>query len=80
MRRQKLAEKLECLSALNVLLNMDEKGDAAIGMENDEPEASKDDKEAADFRRRIFRLPRNGRIQGKIGATNSMRLHIKKKK
>ena len=33
-----LAEKLERLSALNALLNMDEKGDNALGMDDDAPE------------------------------------------
>lgn len=33
-----LSEKLERLSALNALLNMDEKGDEGIGMDDDEPE------------------------------------------
>ena len=33
-----LAEKLDRLSALNALLNMDEKGDNAIGMEDDTPD------------------------------------------
>ena len=33
-----LSEKLERLSALNALLNMDEKGDDAIGMDDDAPE------------------------------------------
>ena len=42
-----LAEKLERLSALNALLNMDEKGDDGIGMD-DEPESSNDEKDVAD--------------------------------
>lgn len=42
-----LAEKLERLSALNVLLNMDEKGNDRIDMD-DEPEAPKSEKEVAD--------------------------------
>ena len=33
-----LSEKLDCLSALNALLNMDEKGDDGIGMEDDKSE------------------------------------------
>ena len=33
-----LAEKLDRLSALNALLNMDEKGDDGIGMDDDAPE------------------------------------------
>ncbi len=35
-----LSEKLERLAELNALLNMDEKGDAAVAMEDDEPENS----------------------------------------
>lgn len=42
-----LAEKLERLSALNALLNMDEKGNDRIDMD-DEPEAPKSEKEVAD--------------------------------
>ena len=42
-----LAEKLERLSALNALLNMDEKGNDGIGME-DEPETSEENREVAD--------------------------------
>ena len=42
-----LAEKLERLSALNALLNMDEKGNDGIDMD-DEPEAPKSEKEVAD--------------------------------
>lgn len=42
-----LAEKLDRLSALNALLNMDEKGDDGIGMD-DELEVLKSEKEVAD--------------------------------
>ena len=42
-----LAEKLERRSALNALLNMDEKGNDGIDMD-DEPEAPKSEKEVAD--------------------------------
>ena len=42
-----LAEKLECLSALNALLNMNEKGNDGIDMD-DELEAPKNEKEVAD--------------------------------
>ena len=42
-----LAEKLERLSGLNALLNMDEKGNDGIDMD-DEPEAPKSEKEVAD--------------------------------
>ena len=42
-----LAEKLERLSALNALLNMDEKGNDEIDMD-DEPEAPKSEKEVTD--------------------------------
>lgn len=37
-QEQELAEKLECLAELNALLNMDEKGDNALDMGDDEPE------------------------------------------
>lgn len=37
-QEQELAEKLECLAELNTLLNMDEKGDNALDMGDDEPE------------------------------------------
>lgn len=46
-QEQELAEKLDRLSALNALLNMDEKGNDGIGME-DEPETSEGDREVAD--------------------------------
>ena len=42
-----LAEKLERLSALNALLNMDEKGNDGIDMD-DEPETLKSEKDVAD--------------------------------
>ena len=42
-----LAEKLDRLSALNALLNMDEKGDSAIGMDDDTPDVKIADKPAA---------------------------------
>lgn len=42
-----LAEKLDRLSALNALLNMDEKGDNAIGMDDDTPDVKIADKPAA---------------------------------
>ena len=41
-----LAEKLDRLSALNALLNMDEKGDNAIGMDDDTPDVKIADKPA----------------------------------
>ena len=37
-QEQELAEKLERLAELNALLNMDEKGDNALDMGDDEPE------------------------------------------
>ena len=37
-QEEELAEKLDRLSALNALLNMDEKGDDGIGMDDDTPE------------------------------------------
>ena len=45
-----LAEKLERLSALNALLNMDEKGDDAIGMDDEatEPEKTHEDVKSVD--------------------------------
>ena len=42
-----LAEKLDRLSALNALLNMDEKGDNAIGMDDDTPDVKIADKPGA---------------------------------
>ncbi|MBQ3514709.1 MAG: helicase [Lachnospiraceae bacterium] len=47
-QEEELKEKLERLSELNALLNMDEKGDAAMVMGDDESEASKGEKEVAD--------------------------------
>lgn len=44
-----LSEKLDRLSALNALLNMDEKGDDGIGMEDDKSEQSAE--QAADARK-----------------------------
>ena len=46
-KEQELSEKLERLSELNALLNMDEKGEDCIGMEGEEPETgeSKEDSE-----------------------------------
>ncbi len=46
-QESELAEKLERLSALNALLNMDEKGDDAIGMD-DAPEEENKDREGAE--------------------------------
>ena len=46
-QEEELAEKLDRLSALNALLNMDEKGDDGIGMD-DELEVLKSEKEVAD--------------------------------
>ncbi len=46
-QESELAEKLDRLSALNALLNMDEKGDNAIGMDDDAPEVKIADKPAA---------------------------------
>ena len=39
-----LSEKLERLAELNALLNMDEKGDSAMVMDDDEPEIQRDEK------------------------------------
>lgn len=47
-QEQELAEKLDRLSALNALLNMDEKGNDAVGMEDDEPEMPEGSREVAD--------------------------------
>ena len=44
-KEQELSEKLERLSELNALLNMDKKGEDCIGMEGDEPEEPKEDSE-----------------------------------
>ena len=48
-----LSEKLERLAELNALLNMDEKGDDAIGMDDDaaEPEKSQEDVKSVDKKR-----------------------------
>ena len=43
-----LSEKLERLAQLNALLNMDEKGDCAVAMEDDEPETEKKEERVAD--------------------------------
>jgi len=43
-----LSEKLERLAQLNALLNMDEKGDSAVAMEDDEPETEKKEERVAD--------------------------------
>ena len=50
-----LAEKLERLSALNALLNMDEKGDDAIGMDDEatEPEKPHEDVKKVDNREEV---------------------------
>ena len=46
VKEQELSEKLERLSELNALLNMDEKGESCIGMEEDiESEETKEDSE-----------------------------------
>ena len=42
-----LAEKLERLAALNALLNMDEKGDEALGMDDDVPEEENESRETS---------------------------------
>lgn len=47
-QEQELSEKLDRLSALNALLNMEEKGNDAVGMEDDEPEMPEGGREAAD--------------------------------
>lgn len=44
-QEQELNEKLERLSELNALLNMDEKGNSAAAMEDDEPGSEKADRE-----------------------------------
>ena len=41
-QEQELEEKLERLAELNALLNMDEKGDNALDMGDDEPEAKRE--------------------------------------
>lgn len=72
-----LAEKLERLSALNALLNMDEKGNDGIDMD-DELEAPKNEKRSQTVRRRIFRLQRKQWVQGRIRASDSMQMHLQK--
>ena len=47
-----LAEKLERLSALNALLNMDEKGDDALGMD-DAPEEENEGQETSGHDRAV---------------------------
>ena len=47
-QESEFAEKLDRLSALNALLNMDEKGDDTLSMDEDEPEAPNGEKEVAD--------------------------------
>ncbi|MDE7425919.1 MAG: DUF3849 domain-containing protein [Lachnospiraceae bacterium] len=44
-KEQELSEKLERLSELNALLNMDEKRESSIEMEEEEPEETKEDSE-----------------------------------
>ena len=45
-----LSEKLERLAELNALLNMDEKGDSAVAMEDDEPEGAEPETEKKEER------------------------------
>ena len=45
-----LSEKLERLAELNALLNMDEKGDCAVAMEDDEPEGAEPETEKKEER------------------------------
>lgn len=45
-QEEELAEKLERLAELNALLNMDEKGNEGIGLDDEEPEAGEQDEQA----------------------------------
>ena len=78
-RKAELAEKLERLSALNVLLNMDEKGNVGIDMD-DESKAPKNEKEVADRPAKNIRLQRKQWVQGRIRASDSMQMHLQKER
>lgn len=52
-KEQELSEKLERLSELNALLNMDEKGESSIEMEEEEPEESKEDSEIEEAEKQV---------------------------
>lgn len=59
-----LSEKLERLAELNALLNMDEKGDDAIGMDDDatEPEKPQEDVKSVDKKVMRLRICRQSRV------------------
>jgi len=72
-----LAEKLDRLSALNALLNMDEKGDNAIGMDDeaDAPEVKIADKPAA----RVSLKERLAEMKVKVAGNNVEKPVVKEK-
>ena len=72
-----LAEKLDRLSALNALLNMDEKGDNAIGMDDeaDAPEVKIADKPAA----RVSLKERLAEMKVKVAGNNIEKPMVKEK-
>ena len=72
-----LAEKLERLSALNALLNMDEKENDGIDMD-DEPEAPKSEKGVADRPAKNIPLAEKQWVQSRIRASDSMQMHLQK--
>lgn len=73
-----LAEKLDRLSALNALLNMDEKGDNAIGMDDeaDAPEVKIADKPTA----RVSLKERLAEMKVKVAEGTQAKPEIKKEK
>ncbi|MBO5033724.1 MAG: helicase SNF2, partial [Lachnospiraceae bacterium] len=71
-----LAEKLDRLSALNALLNMDEKGDNAIGMDDDTPDVKIADKPAA----RVSLKERLAEMKVKVAEGTQLKPEIKKEK
>ena len=70
-----LAEKLDRLSALNALLNMDEKGDNAIGMEDDTPDVKIADKPAA----RVSLKERLAEMKVKVAGNQTEKPVVKEK-
>lgn len=71
-----LAEKLDRLSALNALLNMDEKGDNAIGMDDDTPDVKIADKPAA----RVSLKERLAEMKVKVAEGTQSMSEVKKEK
>ena len=70
-----LAEKLDRLSALNALLNMDEKGDNAIGMDDDTPDVKIADKPAT----RVSLKERLAEMKVKVAGNNVEKPVVKEK-